>query len=128
MSRHDAAITRFGQWAKRSKRAGYAFAQGAAMHGHLPERHWVRETVRAFFWGALLPVLLLGLALVHPAWLLLVLIYPAQVIRLAFRAGATKFAFENALFTTLGKFFEARGVLAYMLDRLRGRFVANRTG
>ena len=43
MTLHDAAITRFSQWWRRSVRSGYAFALGAELHGAPPERHWVWE-------------------------------------------------------------------------------------
>ncbi len=33
MTMHDAAMMHFGQWWKRNVRAGYAYAQGAALHG-----------------------------------------------------------------------------------------------
>lgn len=39
MTLHDAAMTRVGQWWKRTRRGGHAFAEGAAMHGAPPERH-----------------------------------------------------------------------------------------
>ena len=55
MTRHDAALMRFGQWWTRARRAGHAFAEGAALHGAGPERHWVAETRRALLWGAALP-------------------------------------------------------------------------
>ncbi|MDR5652843.1 glycosyltransferase [Ruixingdingia sedimenti] len=113
MTLHDAAMTRFGQWWRRSRRAGHAFAEGAALHGRGPERHWVAETRRALLWGVALPVA--GLVLV-PWSLLLWLAYPAQVLRLSRRMGA-----EAAFFTTLGKFPEAQGVLGYHLARLRRR-------
>jgi glycosyltransferase involved in cell wall biosynthesis len=56
MTVHDAAMTRFGQWWKRSVRAGHAFAEGAARHGRSPERHWVRETRSLVVWGGVLPL------------------------------------------------------------------------
>ena len=43
MAWHDAAMLHFGQWWRRQLRSGYAFAQGAHLHGDLPERHWVWE-------------------------------------------------------------------------------------
>ncbi len=43
MTLHDAAMNRFSQWWKRSVRAGYAFAEGAAIHGAPPVGHWVEE-------------------------------------------------------------------------------------
>ena len=80
MTLHDAAMTRFSQWWKRSVRAGYAFAEGAYLHGGPPERHWVRESRRALFWGAALPLVIVVAALaVGPAALMLALVYPAQV-------------------------------------------------
>lgn len=122
MTLHDAAITRIGQWARRARRAGHAFAEGAHLHGAPPERHWLRETRRALIWGAGLPLATLGLALLHPAFLLLLLAYPAQVVRLALRWGvARRLSWEAAVFTVLGRFLEASGVIGFHLSRLRRR-------
>ncbi|MCA0869500.1 glycosyltransferase [Seohaeicola saemankumensis] len=119
MTTHDARILRFGQWWKRSRRAGHAFAEGAALHGAPPERHWVAETRRALFWGAGLPVAI-GLAGLVSPWLwLLALVYPLQVARLARRLPP-----EVALFTVLGKFPEAIGALSFYANRARGRKTA----
>src|SRR5206468_3968577 len=81
MTWHDAAMTRWKQWWKRSVRAGHAFAEGAWLHGAPPERHFVGETRRALLWGAALPLLLLGAALAWPPALLLFLVYPLQWLR-----------------------------------------------
>lgn len=116
MTLHDAAMTRFAQWWRRSRRAGHAFAEGAALHGAPPDRHWVAETRRALLWGAVLPLAVVLAGLAHPAGWLLALFWPAQVARLARRGGL-----EWAFFTVLGKFAEAQGALGYYLDRLRGR-------
>ena len=116
MTWHDANITHLSQWWKRSRRAGHAFAEGAALHGAPPERHWVAETRRALLWGAALPAGFLVAALVTPWALLLFLVYPAQVARLA-KAGGWPWAF----FTVLGKFPEALGALQYHSGRLTGR-------
>jgi len=122
MTWHDAAMTRFGQWWKRTRRAGHAFAEGAAIHGAGPTRHWVRETRKALLWGAALPLAILIAALVFGPWVLLGLaVYPAQVVRLAIREGNDKTGWERALFLVLGKFAEARGVLEYWLGRLLRR-------
>ncbi len=120
MAVHDAAMTRFGQWSKRQRRAGYAFAEGAAMHGAPPERHWVAETRRALLWGAVLPVaILLSIALFGPWSALALLVYPAQVARVALRLGGDLDAWKLAFFLVLGRFPEARGVIEYWLVRLR---------
>lgn len=46
MGWHDAAMTRFGQWWKRMKRGGHAYAEGAAMHGGSVDRYCVRDCMR----------------------------------------------------------------------------------
>lgn len=116
MTLHDAAMTRIGQWWKRTRRGGHAFAEGAALHGASPERHWVAETRRAVLWGAVLPgAALLGLA-VTPWSLALLLAWPLQVLRLSRRHG-----WERAAFMVLAKIPEAQGVLEYHLNRLRRR-------
>jgi len=121
MTLHDAAMTRFAQWWSRSRRAGHAFAEGAALHGGPPERHWVGETRRALIWGAGLPLAALLGALVTPWALLLLLAWPAQVVRLALRAGGGRAAWERAFFLTLGKIPEAAGALEYLGRRLARR-------
>lgn len=121
MTCHDADMHRFGQWWRRSRRAGYAFAEGAQLHGRGPDRFWRRETLRALSWGAALPLLTLGLALFISPWaLLLLLAYPAQVVRLALRDGGGREAWEAAFFTVLGRFPEAQGALEYHIRRLIG--------
>lgn len=122
MTLHDARMMRFSQWWRRCVRAGHAFAEGAALHGAPPERHWVRETRRALFWGAGLPGVTIAAGLVHPAAVALLLAYPLQVVRLAVRHGAARrAAWEWAFFTTLAKFAEAVGVARYYARRMSGR-------
>jgi GT2 family glycosyltransferase len=116
MTLHDAAMTRIGQWWKRTRRGGHAFAEGAALHGAPPERHWVAETRRAILWGAVLPLVTLAGLLVSPWAALLLLAYPLQILRLSRRLG-----WEPGVFTVLAKFPEAQGVLEYHLNRLRKR-------
>lgn len=117
MTLHDAAMTRFSQWWKRTVRAGHAFAQGAWLHGAPPERHWVRETRRAWFWGAGLPVVIaIGLVLVGPWGALPALAYPLQWLRLYRRNGMAR----TSGFLLIGKFAEMWGVGKFHLSRLRG--------
>jgi len=56
MALHDAAMTSFIQWWRRSIRSGHCFAQGAAIHGHSAERYWMRERRSTFVWGGLVPL------------------------------------------------------------------------
>ena len=113
MTLHDAAMMRYGQWWKRSVRAGHAFAEGAALHGF---GHWGAEVRRAVIWGFALPVAIVAAAVMHPFGWALALIYPAQMLRLTRRGGLVW-----AWFSLLGKFAEARGVLGYWALRATGR-------
>lgn len=117
MTLHDAALTRFGQWWRRIKRGGHAFAEGAALHGDPPERHYVYETRRALLWGAALPALTVASAVVSP-WIALglLVLWPLQILRLTLRGMDP----VEASFLTLGKLPEAQGVLLYHWKRWRG--------
>lgn len=118
MTRHDAAITRFGQWWRRTRRAGHAYAEGAALHGAPPERHNVAQTRRALIWGLGLPLAaILGAVLIHPLLLLVLLAWPLQILRLWRRDGDG----ARAVFMVLGKVPEALGIVEYHLKRLTGR-------
>ena len=122
MTLHDAAMTRLSQFWRRARRGGHAYAEGAALHGAPPERHGMAGRRRALLWGIALPVsILLAATMFWPWGLALMLAYPAQVVRLALRDGATWFAWQRAMLMTLGKFAEAMGVLEYYMRRLRGR-------
>jgi glycosyltransferase involved in cell wall biosynthesis len=128
MTLHDAAITRFGQWWKRTLRGGYAFAEGSLLHGAPPERHWVAESRRAWLWGLGIPLLtLLAIPLFGAYAATLLLVYPLQWLRLA-TANNTSANYRGlrALFLILSKFPEAVGQLTYFYRRLlgaRGRLI-----
>jgi GT2 family glycosyltransferase len=123
MALHDSAMSRFTQWWKRELRAGHAFAQGVALHGAPPERHYVRELRSTVLWGLLIPLVTLALALCFGAsWLLALLVYPLQVARLGLRG--TRSARENwlrAIFLVIGKFPATLGVLRFHLGRALGQ-------
>lgn len=122
MTLHDAAMFHFSQWWKRTLRAGHAFAQGANLHGSLPERHFVRESLSAWLWGLVIPVVTLFSAIYWGAWtLLLLFVYPLQIVRLALRGRRT--ARENwwcAAFLVLGKFPEIIGQMKFLFHRYLG--------
>jgi cellulose synthase/poly-beta-1,6-N-acetylglucosamine synthase-like glycosyltransferase len=120
MAFHDADILRFRQWWKRTVRGGYGFAHGAYLHGAPPERHWVRETRRAWAWGLLAPMACFAATLLFwPHGLATFLVYPAQVVRLSVRnGGALRDRTTLALFQTLSRFPEVWGQMKFTLDRL----------
>jgi GT2 family glycosyltransferase len=120
MTIHDAAMTRFSQWWRRAVRCGYAFAQGAHLHGAAPERHFVRESRRAWLWGIWLPIacLVAGLAFGPWGWATL-LIFPLQALRLAMRnAGTLRQRAQVAIFQVLARFPEVVGQMKFLRDRL----------
>lgn len=123
MTLHDAAMTRFGQWWTRARRAGHAAAEGMAMHGGRPERHGVAAVRRALAWGLALPLAILAGAVATPWALLGLLAYPAQVARIALRDGGRggRFAWVQAFFLTLGKVPETQGIFGYWAGRMTGR-------
>jgi GT2 family glycosyltransferase len=122
MTLHDAAMTRFGQWWKRMLRGGYAFAQGADLHGAPPQRHCVRESRSIWFWGLGIPVGVLGLALWWGGWgLVLLLIYPLQIVRLSMRGRRSpRENWWRALFLVIGKFPEMFGQTKFLFHRHMG--------
>lgn len=120
MTRHDAAITRLSQWWKRARRAGHAYAEVSEMHKKSPKRIWAGEPRRALLWAALAPLALFAALALHPGALLLLLLYPLQIMRLALRDGGSAFAWGDAALMTLGKFPEALGVLTYHMNRMTG--------
>ncbi len=125
MAVHDAAMTRMGQWWRRAVRCGHAYAQGAWLHGSSPQRHYVRETRRAWTWGFLIP-----LVAVSAAWpsggmtLLLLLFYPAQfcwVYRQARRRPLPRgYAAAYAASCVFSKFAEVYGIWKFGIRQLRG--------
>jgi GT2 family glycosyltransferase len=126
MTLHDIAMTRFRQFWKRTERAGYAFAEGAAMHGARPERHWVHPVRSIAFWGIALPIAILALAVpTRGASLLLSLAYPLQVFRVALRSQAAGMPWRDSWLygaaCVLGRIPNALGALSYWCSRLLGR-------
>jgi glycosyltransferase involved in cell wall biosynthesis len=123
MTLHDAAMTRIGQWWRRTQRSGYAFAQGAYLHGAAPERHWVWESRRTWMWSIWFPLACLALGIgFHPWGWIAWLIYPLQLLRQTSRnPGSLRQRALLALFQVLARFPEGLGQLKFMRDRLLGR-------
>jgi GT2 family glycosyltransferase len=126
MTLHDMAMTRFGQWWRRSIRNGYGYAQGALMHGRSPRRLFMRDVYSIVFWGIALPATILALALAtRGVGLLLALAYPIQMLRIAARRRRAGMTLGDAWLygwsCTLGRFAGAIGLVRFWIERLRGR-------
>ena len=125
MTLHDANMTRFGQWWRRSLRAGYAYAEGAARHGGGPERYWVHEARSNWFWGIGVPLIAVSMAVptaglslsLSGAYLLL----RRRVHRAMQRRGIPESdAALGSRFIVLGKFPQCLGQARYWATRLAG--------
>jgi glycosyltransferase involved in cell wall biosynthesis len=115
MTTHDACMTNLSQWWRRAMRSGYAFAQGASMHGASPEQYRIWETRRAWLWGLWIP--LIGVLVVFQFGLigmLFLTIYPLQFLRqLARNKGTLQERSLRALFQLLARFPESIGQLKF---------------
>jgi len=123
MTLHDAAMTRFSQWWKRTLRSGHAYAEGRYLQGGSPARHAVQETRRIWLWGLGMPFVIASfIVLLWPWGLMALLIYPAQVTRLALRGKRSiRENWWRALFLVLGKFPEVAGQIKFFLSKMSGK-------
>jgi GT2 family glycosyltransferase len=120
MALHDAAMTSFSQWLRRTVRNGYAMAQGAHLHGAKPERYWVWESRRAWLWGIWLPIAWIMAGLIFGPWgWATCLIFPLQVVRLSvINPGPFSHRATQALFQVLARFPEGWGQVKFVRDRI----------
>jgi glycosyltransferase involved in cell wall biosynthesis len=122
MTAHDAAMTRFSQWWRRSVRSGYGFAQAGAASPGL----YRRERRSAVAW-ALAPPLAAAIAApwAGPAAVAALLLYPLLFVRVFLRRSVKGAragdAALYAAFCVIGKLPEALGVARHARDRLLGR-------
>ena len=127
MATHDADIHRFGQWWRRSVRAGHAIGQRFSLNGRGPLRDCARERRSVLVWGVSVPLLIAALApFTGGASVLLAGGYFVLAQRIArYRKGQGDSAAEAwlyARFVVLGKFAEAVGLLKFQLNSMAGRY------
>lgn len=127
MTLHDMAMTSFRQWWRRSTRTGHAYAEGSAMYGRTPERHFVRQTRSTLFWGVLCPATALALAWPTRGISLFLLAGYFLLYRRTCRYYAVQRGWPRgdarlyAAWIVLAKFPQAQGAIRYWLGRLSGR-------
>src|SRR5690606_6095227 len=105
---------------------GHAYAEGAALHGDSPDRHWVRETRRIWWGGGVVPA---AAVLAAPPTLRLsiglFLAYPLQAARIYAHTRLLGVpptdAAAYATPVTVGRFAEFQGALRYRRNRRRGQ-------
>jgi glycosyltransferase involved in cell wall biosynthesis len=112
MTRHDAAMTRFSQWWRRAVRGGYAEAEISIRLGSFDfSQGELRQVARSVIWGGVLPATIAVASIVHPVALLGLLLYPFQIIRIAWRRGArARVSWIYAFFMMVAKFAQLQGV------------------
>ncbi len=123
MTRHDADMTTFGEWWKRTIRNGHGFAEVGRMH----PPHFKRERQRVWIYGGVLPLLfLLSLLIGYGAGAVIVLlVYVYNWWRTAGGLIASEDlppwqARHHALFLTLSKIPNMIGMLTYHRRRMSG--------
>jgi glycosyltransferase involved in cell wall biosynthesis len=126
MTLHDAAMTQFSQWWKRSIRGGWAVAEGAAMHGLPPESYMIRENKSGWLWGLAIPILCVGLIDLTSGWSLLLLggylVLMWRIDRYRRQQGdLPSDARLYAFFCVLSKFPQAIGQSQYWFKRWRNQ-------
>ena len=119
MAIHDANMTEFRQWWRRTVRAGYAFAQGAYLHGAGPEKHFVWELRRAYLWGVFIPLACFASTLALWPWgSLSFLVYPLQLVRLIDQnSGSLRERASLSAFQLLARFPESWGQLTFVFHQ-----------
>ena len=117
MTLHDAAMTRFGQWWQRAKRAGHGFAQLGRMH----PPHFLRERVRVWVYGLALPLLFV-LGLFTWRWLSVAVLalYALSFWKTWRGLSGQPMAARQAALLTLAKFPNLLGMLTYHRRRRTG--------
>lgn len=127
MTLHDAGISRFSQWWRRSVRSGYAYAEAAWRHRRSLDRYRLRETLSMLGWGLALPALAAlfapathGLSLVTYVALLAALSLRIWIRRVA-RGNSPADAALYAAACLTGKFAGSWGAVRFAATRAMQR-------
>jgi len=127
MAWHDAQMTRFTQWWKRSIRSGYGYAHVFWLHKNKPKSLWKKENLSNWFWGLLMP--LLTIISIEPTYgyslggLLFVYMLLAYKIykHMQQRNFSSRESMIYALFCILGKFPNMFGQSSFLINKLLGK-------
>jgi GT2 family glycosyltransferase len=133
MTLHDAAITRFTQWWKRTRRSGHAYGEMACLHPDARDPNWPRQVLSILAWGGgmtslLVLTILLALAF-DPHWwiaaLLVFLPWPIRMVQLTQRQRRRglepRVARASGTLLMIGKLPQFLGLVSYYRNRMAGR-------
>jgi GT2 family glycosyltransferase len=125
MTLHDAAMTRLSQWWKRNQRAGHAYAESFALHGNKQEHFRKKEIRSILVWAVLIPLLILFLNTLENNLVFLWLLYPLQILRLAFLYKEKLASFYHGIIyatsNVLGKWPQLIGIIIFLKNFARGK-------
>jgi glycosyltransferase involved in cell wall biosynthesis len=92
MATHDGGVTRVSQWWRRALRSGHTHVEAWLRHGKSSGRAGARTLLSSQVWGIGLPTIAIGGAFFTQGWsLLLLALYPLQIVRIAGRFRAMGF-------------------------------------
>ncbi len=124
---HDANITSFSQWWKRSVRAGHAIGQRSQLNGKTELRDCIRERNSTWVWGIAIPLLVLVTLI--PSYGLSVfllcgyLLLYFRVIRYRRNQGdSPSDASLYARFLLMAKFANGMGLIKYYVNKFEQRY------
>ncbi len=122
MAKHDAAMTKFSQWWKRSMRAGYAYANAYFLHGRSEGKFKLKDMVSIILWAFALPIFIIFLTFIDSWYFLLIAVYLVQILRLTLRYKEQnrgwKIAFLRSFFTVIAKFPQLLGVMKVIYNKV----------
>ena len=121
MTRHDAAMTRLGQWTRRAYRSGYGYAQAWLRTRGRADRLYGAQLRSALLWAGVIPLAVLLVATLSrqlAVVLAIPVIYALQLGRIAMRHGLFQsWSWRYAALMLIAKFPELLGALNFALRR-----------
>jgi GT2 family glycosyltransferase len=129
MGVHDAGLLHFGQWWRRARRGGQAFAEHVVRHRSRSDPNSVRQVLSIGFWGGAVPLCAILLAFVAPVFALIpIALWLVMVVRVTVndRSHFASFgdALQNGVLTMVGKFAQLLGMFDFSsrsaIQKMRG--------
>lgn len=114
MGTHDSSMVHFSQWWRRCVKVGFGYKSGIEWNG------WAKQYKSTIVWGGFMPTAILLNLLWSNYSLLILMLYPIQVIRI-FLKNKNLSVYDNfiySLFCVLAKFPQMQGVLKFYLNRI----------
>lgn len=118
MSLHDADISHFSQWYRRTKRGGHAWINLYQLHGAAAGGYFKHKIARVLAWAVAFPAMLLASLLMYPAAavalvLLQLLMVGRSLLRQLVLGDSLRVAAALSALVYVGKYAELAGMLEY---------------